>query len=230
MSARPAQTSVLLGRLSGFCCHIPWQAGLNAPSNFIGDRRIDMPANSSPRLGNVGPKMFTGYPQFELFLKFQLREVSSWARLSCTVLLACPGRGCSITRQYPYEQNCERQLSSVLIADDSAEDRLLLCGHVRGGIAQNSVGEVSDGSETIAYLKGHDEFSNRKKYPMPDLLLLDLKMPVKGRVRSLEMAPCTAIEGAFGRGGAHQFHGICGHQTRAGFGRGPVPGETQIVP
>ncbi len=67
----------------------------------------------------------------------------------------------------------------VLIADDSAEDRLLLKAAMCAAGRLQCVGEVSDGSETIAYLKGHDEFSNRKKYPMPDLLLLDLKMPVK---------------------------------------------------
>src|SRR5258708_30447489 len=67
----------------------------------------------------------------------------------------------------------------VLIADDSADDRLLLKAAMRATGHLQCVGEVSDGAETIAYLKGHDGFGDRKQYPMPDLLLLDLRMPVK---------------------------------------------------
>jgi len=39
------------------------------------------------------------------------------------------------------------------------------------------VGRVADGSEAIAYLKGDGAFADRLKFPFPDLLLLDLKMP-----------------------------------------------------
>jgi len=67
----------------------------------------------------------------------------------------------------------------VLIADDSAEDRMLLKAAIRATGRLKCIGEVSDGSEAIAYLKGHAGFGNREKYPMPDLLLLDLMMPVK---------------------------------------------------
>lgn len=38
---------------------------------------------------------------------------------------------------------------------------------------------VSDGQEAIDYLAGHGHFRNRQKYPLPCLLLLDLKLPVK---------------------------------------------------
>jgi CheY-like chemotaxis protein len=67
----------------------------------------------------------------------------------------------------------------VLVADDSAEDRMLLKAAIRATGRLQCIGEVSDGSETIAYLKGHAGFGNREKYPMPDLLLLDLMMPGK---------------------------------------------------
>src|SRR5687768_10167162 len=38
---------------------------------------------------------------------------------------------------------------------------------------------VRDGHETIAYLGGEGKFANRVEYPLPDLMLLDLKMPRK---------------------------------------------------
>jgi CheY-like chemotaxis protein len=36
---------------------------------------------------------------------------------------------------------------------------------------------VRNGEEAIAYLAGEGKFSNRAEYPLPNLLLLDLKMP-----------------------------------------------------
>ena len=36
---------------------------------------------------------------------------------------------------------------------------------------------VQDGQEAIDYLGGGKNFSDRETYPLPDLLLLDLKMP-----------------------------------------------------
>jgi CheY-like chemotaxis protein len=37
--------------------------------------------------------------------------------------------------------------------------------------------EVHDGVEVVRYLEGEGEYSDRGKYPFPDLLLVDLKMP-----------------------------------------------------
>jgi CheY-like chemotaxis protein len=36
---------------------------------------------------------------------------------------------------------------------------------------------VRDGEEAVAYLKGEGRYFDREEYPVPDLLLLDLKMP-----------------------------------------------------
>src|SRR5204863_4485455 len=36
---------------------------------------------------------------------------------------------------------------------------------------------VRDGQEVMEYLKGEGQFSDRAKYPLPTMLLLDLKMP-----------------------------------------------------
>src|SRR6185437_9376994 len=45
---------------------------------------------------------------------------------------------------------------------------------------------VFDGREVIAYLKGEEHYADRKKYPIPDVLLLDLKMPQVGGFEVLE--------------------------------------------
>jgi CheY-like chemotaxis protein len=36
---------------------------------------------------------------------------------------------------------------------------------------------TQDGEEALQYLKGEGEFSNREKYPFPDIFVTDLKMP-----------------------------------------------------
>ena len=65
----------------------------------------------------------------------------------------------------------------ILLAEDR-EDVILLIRRAfeKGGIV-NPLHIVRDGEETIAYLKGEGKYSNRAEYPLPDLLMLDLKMP-----------------------------------------------------
>jgi CheY-like chemotaxis protein len=67
----------------------------------------------------------------------------------------------------------------VLVAEDREEDLFLIrraFGHL--GFA-TPVQYVRDGEQVIAYLSGEGRFSNRAEYPLPDVLLLDLKMPRK---------------------------------------------------
>jgi len=80
----------------------------------------------------------------------------------------------------------DRQTYFVLVADDSPEDRYLLRNAMNGGSRLEVVAEARDGNETIAYFNGDGDFSNRRKFPLPHLLLLDLKMPVKDGFAVLE--------------------------------------------
>src|ERR1700741_4399127 len=72
-----------------------------------------------------------------------------------------------------------KQTFLVLVADDSEDDRILLKRALENGSRLQVIGQVSNGRDLIAYLKGHEHFNDRDKYPLPDLLLLDLKMPYK---------------------------------------------------
>lgn len=74
----------------------------------------------------------------------------------------------------------------VLVADDSEDDRFLLKKAMERAPRLRVAGEVRNGGDVIAYLKGHAHFNDRKKFPLPDLLLLDLKMPQKDGFEVLE--------------------------------------------
>jgi CheY-like chemotaxis protein len=65
----------------------------------------------------------------------------------------------------------------ILLAEDD-EDHVLLIRHAFAEAdLRNPLFVVWNGEEAIAYLSGTGKYSNRDEYPLPDLLLLDLKMP-----------------------------------------------------
>jgi CheY-like chemotaxis protein len=67
----------------------------------------------------------------------------------------------------------------ILIAEDREDDVLLIRRSLEKACVTNPTQVVRNGEETMAYLRGEGRFSNRAEYPLPALLLLDLKMPRK---------------------------------------------------
>jgi CheY-like chemotaxis protein len=65
----------------------------------------------------------------------------------------------------------------VLLAEDNEDDILLMRKAFRQGCICNPLHVVRDGEEAICYLQGEGPYSNRAEFPLPGLLLLDLKMP-----------------------------------------------------
>jgi CheY-like chemotaxis protein len=65
----------------------------------------------------------------------------------------------------------------ILIAEDEEDYVLLLLRAFAEAKISNPIFVVSTGKEAISYLEGGGKYSNRAEYPLPDLLLLDLKLP-----------------------------------------------------
>lgn len=65
----------------------------------------------------------------------------------------------------------------ILLAEDRDDDIALIQKAFKKAYIVNPLFVVRDGEEAIAYLSGAGKYSNRAEYPLPDLLLLDLKMP-----------------------------------------------------
>ncbi len=65
----------------------------------------------------------------------------------------------------------------VLIVDDSDSDIFfLLRAFARSGV-KNPIQVVRTGSEAMAYLQGDGKYSDRTKFPLPCIVILDLHMP-----------------------------------------------------
>jgi len=68
---------------------------------------------------------------------------------------------------------------TILLVDDSENDLMLMrIAFERTGVG-SSLHEVSNGEEAIAYLGGAGVYKDGRKYPLPAVMLLDLKMPKK---------------------------------------------------
>jgi CheY-like chemotaxis protein len=66
---------------------------------------------------------------------------------------------------------------SILVADDDAQDTLLVQMALERAALGLRMESVKDGEEAIDYLMGRDRYADRQAHPFPSLLLLDLKMP-----------------------------------------------------
>ena len=65
----------------------------------------------------------------------------------------------------------------ILLAEDREDDILLIRQAFQKGGINVPLFVVRNGEEVVAYLRGEGKFFNRDEYPLPSLLLLDLKMP-----------------------------------------------------
>jgi CheY-like chemotaxis protein len=74
----------------------------------------------------------------------------------------------------------------ILQVEDEANDVFLLQRAFLQAAIVNPVQVATDGQMAIDYLGGLGAFANRKKYPLPGLVLLDLKLPRRSGREVLE--------------------------------------------
>ncbi|WP_299823129.1 response regulator [uncultured Pontibacter sp.] len=67
----------------------------------------------------------------------------------------------------------------ILIADDDAEDRMLVSDALEESRLKNSIQFVENGEELMDYLHHRGKYADPHTYPTPGLILLDLNMPKK---------------------------------------------------
>jgi CheY-like chemotaxis protein len=65
----------------------------------------------------------------------------------------------------------------ILLAEDDDNDVFFMRRALQKSQVEFAVQVVTDGQQATDYLGGTGKFSNREQYPLPSLILLDLKMP-----------------------------------------------------
>jgi CheY-like chemotaxis protein len=75
---------------------------------------------------------------------------------------------------------------SILAAEDEEADLIFLKRAFKEISSALQVYSVTDGGEVISYLNGTGVYADRTIFPLPELLLLDLKLPRKTGFEILE--------------------------------------------
>lgn len=68
-------------------------------------------------------------------------------------------------------------MRTILHVEDDSNDVFFFQRAMKKAGLLNPVRVASDGRSAIDYLKGAGEFANRARFPLPSLVLLDLKLP-----------------------------------------------------
>src|SRR6267154_96174 len=92
---------------------------------------------------------------------------------------------------------------SVLVVEVNKNDIFLVKRAFKRARLQNPLQVVTDGQEAIHYLRGAGKYADRETYPLPTLIVMDIKMPrktgfevlewVKGGERPLRRMPIVIV-------------------------------------
>lgn len=74
----------------------------------------------------------------------------------------------------------------ILLVEDDPNDVILVKRAMKKAEVKSKIKVVKDGEQAMDYLGGGAKYENRKEYPIPDMILLDLKLPKKSGLELLE--------------------------------------------
>jgi CheY-like chemotaxis protein len=85
---------------------------------------------------------------------------------------------------------------TVLLVEDDLNDIFLVKRAFKLAKLGTSPHVVTDGEEAIHYLRGEGKYADRDMYPLPKLIVMDIKMP---RMTGFEVLECIKGEGPLRR-------------------------------
>ncbi|AIE85890.1 response regulator [Fimbriimonas ginsengisoli] len=94
---------------------------------------------------------------------------------------------------------------TILLVEDNEDDVFALRRSLKKAQVANPVQVAEDGQKALDYLAGVGPYADREQYPLPRLVLLDLKLPYRNGMevlawirqqRSLDALPVVILSGS----------------------------------
>ncbi|HET9184391.1 MAG TPA: response regulator [Candidatus Angelobacter sp.] len=85
--------------------------------------------------------------------------------------------------------------NTVLLVEDNPSDVFIVQRTFQKLQLPGSLQVAADGDEAVAYLSGSGRYADRERYPLPALVLLDLKLPRRSGFEVLEWLKAQPILG-----------------------------------
>lgn len=83
--------------------------------------------------------------------------------------------------------------NTVLLVEDNPSDVFIVQRTFQKLNLREALQVASDGDEAIAYLSGSGKYSDREQFPLPSMVLLDLKLPRRSGFEVLEWLKAQPI-------------------------------------
>jgi CheY-like chemotaxis protein len=77
-------------------------------------------------------------------------------------------------------------MKDILLVEDNPDDIFFVKRAFKANEITNPLHIVQDGQQAIDYLSGAGPFADREQYPLPFLILIDLKLPIRPGLEVLE--------------------------------------------
>jgi len=82
------------------------------------------------------------------------------------------------------------------LVEDNEDDVFLMKRALKAAAISNALQVVEDGQQAVDYLSGEGAFADRDAHPIPAIVFLDLKLPLKGGLEVLDwIRSQEALEG-----------------------------------
>lgn len=107
---------------------------------------------------------------------------------------------------------------TILLVEDNPDHAELVIRNMEDAQVANRIFHVTDGEMALEYLHGRSGYADRNRYPMPDLVLLDLRLPkidglevlkevkADARLRTIPVVILTTSEAERDMAMAYEYH------------------------